>query len=248
MKGPESLGFENQHTDPGSIINEWSEGVGPTEGCCSYTGCREKTQEDKLMQEEMNVNFKGSKTTEKSDTGNIQAPIRSALRVNSMADDGQTALHAAVSKEHLEVVKNFLGGSSMSKMDTRGWTPKAQAEHRGNKSICDLLLSYENRKSDDHRMQFSGPEVGETTSHLKKAETNSYIRTSSSTGDGKGMEAVRKRVTIHMQFQNSSTHRQHGKLIILPDSIDELLKVAGKPFLDVRKELCDEPEIQKFVY
>ena len=230
MKGQESFGFENSHTDPGLIINERPEG-GQTEGCCSYTRCRNKTQEDMLMQEEIDVNFKGPKATERSETDNAQATTRSALRVNSMADDGQTALHAVVSKEHLEVVKNLLGGgSSMSKSDNGGWKRKALAEQQGNKSICDLLLSYENRKSDEHRIQFLGPEAGESTSHLKKAETNSHVRNSSFSDDRNGTEAIRKRVTIHMQFQNSNTNWQHGKLIILPDSIDELFKVAGKPF------------------
>ncbi|PON72610.1 Voltage dependent potassium channel [Parasponia andersonii] len=229
MNGQESLGFENPHMDPGLIINEWPEGGVQTDGCCSYTECQDKIREETLMQEEINVNFKRSKTTANSNSGNAQASTQSALRVNSKADDGQTARHAAVSKEHLEVVKNLLGGgSSISKSDSRGRTPKALAEQQGNKSICDLLLSYENRKSNEHRIQLLG-DAGESSSHLTKTDTDSHIGTGSS-GDRKGIEAIRKRVTIHMQFQNSGTHRQHGKLIILPDSIDELFEVAGQKF------------------
>ncbi|KAM6552127.1 hypothetical protein CsatB_001935 [Cannabis sativa] len=225
MKGQENLGYENPHLDPELIINEWSEGVGQAEECCSYMGCSDTIQEDVVIQEEMNGHFKGPKKKEKSVTG-------SSLCVNSMTDNGRTAHQAAVSKEHLEVVKNLLGGgSSTSISDSRGWTPKALAEQQGNKSICELLLSYENRKSNEHRIQFLVPEAGESTSQLKKAETDSHIRTSSSSGNQKGKETMRKRVTIHMQFQNSITHhRQHGKLIILPDSIDELFKVAGEKF------------------
>lgn len=233
MKGQESLEYEHPQADPGLIINEWPDG-GQTEGCCSYTGCRGNSCENTLMQER-NMDFQGPKAMEKGDTGNSQAPTRPTLHVNSMTRDGKTALNAAVSKGHLEVVKNLLGGGpNGNKPDTRGWTLRGVAEQQGNKSICDLLLSCENRrKPDEHTIEFIGPEAGESSgffhSHQKKAPNNSYTSTSSSSG---GMDPTRKRVTIHMQFQNISTQRPHGKLIILPDSIDELLKIAGKPFID----------------
>ncbi|KAF3451120.1 hypothetical protein FNV43_RR07209 [Rhamnella rubrinervis] len=47
----------------------------------------------------------------------------------------------------------------------------------------------------------------------------------------KGLKPNRKRVTIHMQFQDrSESHRQLIKLIILPDSMEELFKIAGENF------------------
>lgn len=236
MKGQESLEFEHPQADRGLIINEWPDG-GQTEGCCSYTGCRGNSCENTLMQER-NMDFQGPKAMEKGDTGNSQAPTRPTMHVNSMTRDGKTALNAAVSKGHLEVVKSLLGGGpNANKPDTRGWTLRGVAEQQGNKSICDLLLSCQNRrKPDEHTIEFIGPEAGESSgffhSHQKKAPNNSYLSTSSSSG---GMDPTRKRVTIHMQFQNISTQRPHGKLIILPDSIDELLKIAGKPFFDLKE-------------
>lgn len=61
-----------------------------------------------------------------------------------------------------------------------------------------------------------------------------------------GTEVTRlnkKRVTIHMKFQkNKATHEQQGKLIILPDSLEELLRVAGKLYLSSN---INEPEISQ---
>lgn len=52
----------------------------------------------------------------------------------------------------------------------------------------------------------------------------------------------RSRVTIHMKFhKNKATHEQLGKLIILPDSVEELLKIAGTLYLS-SKILEDKPE------
>lgn len=259
MKGQESLEFEHPHAGPGLVLNEWPDG-GQTEGCCSYTGCRDNSCENTLLQEtkihfqgpkamgkgentlmrETKMDIQGPKAMGKSDTGNSQAPTRPALHVNSMTPEGQRVLNAAVSKEHLEVVKNLLGGGpNVNKSDTRGRTLRGLAEQQGNKSICDLLLSYENRsKPDKHKTEFIGPEAGESNgflhSHLKGEPNSSHLSTSSSSGDPKEIQPTRKRVTIHMQFYNRSAHLQHGKLIILPDSIDELLKIAGKPFIDAR--------------
>ncbi|KAM7524987.1 hypothetical protein LguiA_014889 [Lonicera macranthoides] len=46
-----------------------------------------------------------------------------------------------------------------------------------------------------------------------------------------GIRLNRRRVTIHMKFhKNKAKHEQLGKLIILPDSVEELLRIAGKKF------------------
>lgn len=179
------------------------------------------------------MSFQGSRAS------GMGAPSRPAsLRVNSMVDsDAQTALHAAVSKEHLEVVKHLLGGGpSMSKMEARGWTARAIAEQQGNKNICDLLLSYESRrKPGEHQIEFSQPDEEESNrvsvSHfeLDNALKSSFLSTRDSPGEKKGTKSARKRVVIHEQCRNQSACQQFGKLISLPDSIDELFKIAGKP-------------------
>jgi len=158
--------------------------------------------------------------------------------LNPMADDDQAALHADVLKGHLEMVNNG------------GWTPQALAQQKENKNLYDPSLSYENgRKPDEHRIDLIEPESADTSmysqsirrrkgprsvnSHLKKEPTNSYQSRFSCPTDAEVIKMIKKRVTIHMKLQHSSTsQRQLGRLIILPDSIEELLKIAGKLCLD----------------
>lgn len=223
------------------IIREWH-GEGEIEGigCCSYKRCQDNSHDNQLKKEDLNIH--SQKSTENNEISKAHSPTRSPLDVNRIEGDGQTALHAAVSKGHLDMVKILLDrGANINKPDARGWTPKTLAEKDGNKSIYDLLLSYENRsKPDEHRIEFIGQEVGGSTgncqrnykreegsqishSHLNKAPTNSY---------SSALKPVRKRVTIYMQFQDrSESYRQLGKLIILPDSMEELFKIASKLLL-----------------
>lgn len=241
IKGQESLGCEYPQTDPGLIIREWPGEVDI--GGCSYKGFQHNSHENQLKQEDPNTYFQES--TGKSEIAKAYTPTRSTMDVNWM--EGDEALHAAVSKGHLEMVRILLErGANVNKLDARGWTPKTLAEKHGDKSIYDLLLSYENRNLDEHRIELIGPEAGESTgsckrkekreegshifqSHSNKLPINSYSIASSPPSDREGMKPNRKRVTIHMQFQDrSEPYRQLRKLIILPDSMEELFKIAGK--------------------
>lgn len=143
------------------------------------------------------------------------------IDVNSVAEDGQTALHVAVRQGHLEIVRVLLeNGASLNKPDARGWTPKALAERHAQKDIYDLVLNYENSKN------FDGP-TEYPTNHYKKP---GYVSSSSSTYPicGEAVKSEKKRVTIHMKFpKNTSSQKQLPKLIILPDSLEELLRIAG---------------------
>ncbi|CBI30869.3 unnamed protein product, partial [Vitis vinifera] len=68
-------------------------------------------------------------------------------------------------------------------------------------------------------------------SQFKKVSTNSNSGSPSPPGNKDVMTLTKRRVTIHRQFQNASTSQgQFGKLIILPDSIEELLQIAGQKF------------------
>lgn len=232
LKGQESLGFEDAHKDPG---------LG---GSCSPAGCPS-------VQEARDLYFPGPEATEQSETGKSKMCSRSAADLNLMAGDGQTALHAADPKRHLEMVNILLeGGANVNKQDASGWTPKALGEQQENKNVYDLSLSYENRrKPDEHRIDLIEPESADTstysqsihrrkgpqsvTSHLKKEPTNSYPSRFSCPTEAGVIKMIKKRVTIHMKLQhNSTSQRQLGRLIILPDSIEELLKIAGKLCLE----------------
>ncbi|KAE7996211.1 hypothetical protein FH972_000952 [Carpinus fangiana] len=220
LKGQESLGFENTQKDPG---------LG---GSCSPEGYPS-------MQEEMDLYFPGPEATEQSETGKSKTCSRSAVDLNTMADhDG-----------HLEMVSILLeGGLNVNKQDASGWTPKALAQQQENKNVYDLSLSSENRrKSDEHRIDLIEPASDDTStysqsihrrkgpksvdSHFKKEPTNSYPSRFCCPTDAGMTKMIKKRVTIHMKLQHNSTSQRHlGRLIILPDSIEELLKIAGEKF------------------
>ncbi|KAM1883420.1 hypothetical protein ACFX13_004789 [Malus domestica] len=231
LKEQEGLGCEYPHT----------------EGCCSCAGCKDNSPQETSMEEARNDLFTGSEATKKSEIGRSDISTRCAMDVSMMAEDGQTALHTAVRQGHMEMVKILVeGGANVNKPDARGWTPKDLAQQQGNKSITDLLRIYENRRTDEHRIEFIEPETSEITrnckgnsnrqegaqfshSHQRKVPIKSYP--SNSIPDGERMRSINRRVTIHMHFQNgSASERQLAKLIILPDSMEELLRVAGEKF------------------
>lgn len=194
-----------------------------------------------------------SEVKEKEGTRNTRIINRYGVDVNSTAEDDQTALHFAVRKGHLETVRMLLErGANMNKPDAKGWTPKALAEQLGSKSIYDLLLSYEKRGSpDEHKIEFLA-EISDNTRNDQFKPTqngalncsNSYVRksiflgssSSSHPADTEIVKLNKRRVTIHIKFlKNNASQKQIGKLIILPDSIEELFRIAGKLCLTIKK-------------
>ncbi|KAB2620148.1 potassium channel KAT1-like [Pyrus ussuriensis x Pyrus communis] len=231
LKEQEGLGCEYPHT----------------EGCCSCAGCKDNSRQDPSMEEARNDLFTGSEATKKSEIGKADISTRCAMDVSTMAEDGQTALHTAVCQGDLEMVKILVGGgANVNKPDARGWTPKDLAQQQGNKSITDLLRRYENRRIAEHRIEFIELETSEITrnckgnskrhegaqfSHSHQKEVPMKCYPSNSSPDREGMRSINNRVTIHMHFQNgTASERQLAKLIILPDSIEELLRVASEKF------------------
>ena len=192
---------------------------------------------------------------EKSEVDKSNIFSRNVMSAVSAVENGQTTLHEAIRKGHIEMVKILLdGGASVNKPDAKGWTPKVLAAHQGNRSIYDLLLSYENRKIlDEHRIDLVEEHP---TSHTKNNQgqerekcganflnilyrtppPNSNSSISSCLRHGEAIN-LRKRVAIHVHCQNErESQGQRGKLIVLPDSMEELLRVAGK-FCLTRKSI-----------
>ncbi|CAN1249108.1 Potassium channel KAT1 [Linum perenne] len=144
-------------------------------------------------------------------------------RQNADVLNEQTALHAAVSKGHTEMVKMLLeGGANANKPDDRGWTPKELAAHRGHENIYDLLVSYENKRSLNALKTVSIESA--------KATANATSSISSYLHDVDENKFTKKRVTIHMKHRDERTSNRWGKLIVLPDSLETLLNIAGDKF------------------
>ncbi|PIN20278.1 K+-channel ERG [Handroanthus impetiginosus] len=126
------------------------------------------------------------------------------------ANYGQESLHVAVQKGHIEMVRTML---------ERG------DQNHANNGIYDLMITYENGKK-----QTGATNSGTITSCKKGAYATSSSSIPSTTGE---VTRLTKRVTIHINSRKHDNSRKElKKLIILPDSVEELLKIAGQIFGD----------------
>ncbi|GKV36970.1 hypothetical protein SLEP1_g45051 [Rubroshorea leprosula] len=213
--------------DSGSTHREWFGGQRDLHG-----GSHDEQQRNLSKQGSREIDVQGLEALERVERGRGYCCPRSLLDINSTAEEGQTALNTAVREGHIEMAKILLEeGANINKSDARGWTPKALAEQQGNKSLYELLLTYESRrKPDEHKIQVLGPGTTDDTrsSPSRQSSVLNFFNTPSNRELAK---STRKRVTINMQVQNSSPSSMRlGKLIILPDSIEELLRIAGEKF------------------
>ncbi|KAL2475023.1 Potassium channel KAT1 [Abeliophyllum distichum] len=114
------------------------------------------------------------------------------------------------------------------------------------KGTYDPKLGYENKRNlDEHKIELFGTETGEKTRISQHTENGAniyancrqqkqtYISSSSFMypNSAEAIRSAKKRVTIHMKFQNDKiSQKQFGKLIILPDSLEMLFEIAGQKF------------------
>ncbi|KAM7256506.1 hypothetical protein ACFE04_012247 [Oxalis oulophora] len=220
LKGVEIIDLEYPYTDPGLMLKEWLNGGSLELSCC-------KAERQTYPQE-----YPGD--------DNVQQPGNTE---NSTLEIG---LHDAILKGHFEMVKILLErGANVNKPDARGWTPKTLAETQGNKRLYDLLLGYENK---EHKIDFIEPDTEDNTkndqskwrkeegpiisiSPSEKASTNACSSAFRCPRNKERTKPMNKRVTIQMQTQERNTSPTWiGKLIILPDSLEELLRVADAKF------------------
>lgn len=219
----------------------FSQGLdGESEGETHSYDTKVVSNEDPMPQESKN-----SETEQKEQTGSSRTFRTYGMDVKSTIDD-RKALHVAFCKGQLSSTRTLLEGDvSQNKPDAKEWTPKALAEQQGSKFIDDLVQNYEIKSSTDEHKVDVLPDTSEITKigrfkptsngpityfkpHLKN--TLSFGSTSlSHATDAEVFKFNRRRVTIHMKFlKNDALTKQPGKLIILPDSIEELFRIAGK--------------------
>ncbi|KAI3921852.1 hypothetical protein MKX01_005541 [Papaver californicum] len=182
--------------------------------------------------------------TEKQEIDADDDIIRGRSDLNSTDEDGQTALHDAIRKGHLEMVRILLeGGANVNKADAGGWTAKALAEQHGQKNIYDLLILHEGRNISgaDHKIDFrqtnpqrfaranqSNDKMNWKTSFGNCSKIATEVRSGS---NGKTVTLDSRRVTIHFSIEKHSTsENRFGKLINLPATLEELFSIAGQKF------------------
>lgn len=210
--------------------------------------CFPDKQEELSDMMEIKKNGASSRSSPKHETTakNTETESKSTSigEIHSQNNNYQTALHDAVHKGLHEMVKiPPEGGVDIHKLDSQRWTPKALAERQGNKSIYELLVQYEDKTTREHEINFIGPETVTRRRRINQVSVDRHrdkhfkslgkkdlkISESSYQRFSPDCQPNRKRVTIHMDVPNGgSPDRPPPKLIMLPDSIEELLKVAGK--------------------
>nr|AKR53708.1 KAT1-type channel [Ammopiptanthus mongolicus] len=240
LKGHE----EYPGTDPGLVLHEQLEG-GNTRRSSSHA-CTNNSHRHSLMQEGKYTNLRDSADS----LLNVTNDDHLITKCNMIPEDGKRDLHAAADKDNLDIVEILLERDANAKNPNAiGCTQKSLVEQLKNKSISDQIMSCENeKKSDEYRIEFVEPEIlnhdrNDSTRNrkqddirsinfpLEKKYTKTFSRNSNCPTVGEAARLTKKRVTIHLLCGCRSTSKgQHGKLITLPDSLEELLKIAGEKF------------------
>ncbi|XP_058196146.1 potassium channel KAT3-like [Rhododendron vialii] len=232
LKGMESFCSVNLWKDPSSNMGEWVDEAIERESF-SHDTSEEHPHGDPSMQDMSNIGFNNSDVSGKKETGEGHTFTREGRDINLFADCSQTAFHVAARNVHLEMVRALQeGGANVNNPDASGWTPKALDEQQGNKNKKDLILSYGTRRMiDEYKTNIFRPETAQNTRNgqFKPSRINGHSRAQAENHIIK----LPKRVTIHMKSHKKiSSQKQLGKLIILPDSLEELLRIAGEKFGD----------------
>ncbi|XP_058095323.1 potassium channel KAT3-like isoform X2 [Magnolia sinica] len=139
------------------------------------------------------------------------------------------------------------GGVNMNKADASGRMAKAVSKRWKPKDICNLLECRENTNTNlkDHIIEITGSQVNNkdrnSTSQIRRNKGHRFAKSQLSeiendsrlnSNNGKFLKSTNKRVAIHMHLQETNASwEQLGKLIILPESLEELLRIGGQKFV-----------------
>ncbi|KAL5997556.1 hypothetical protein ACLOJK_008486 [Asimina triloba] len=251
QKGLEGFSYKDMHMDPQFLLKEWLDGVAIGDSYCSHVGSHEDCSCQNPSIFETTYRRVLHDAAENGELDIVCNLIACGADLNSADIDGQTALHVAACKGYTQLVRILVeGGADVNRMDANGRIPKALAEERGWKEISDILQCYENKVVDteDHRITVK---EAETVNRRKYSNSQNKIRGSSHPfgscsektarkccsnsdrriNDNEVVKMANRRVTIHMCSQKArSSTGQLGKLIILPHSIEELLRIGSQKF------------------
>lgn len=232
-----------QHKVLGPILNEWYAGCEIIGNQLFSTQGEDNYQETPVL-EAMEKGTLLCTAAEKSDLNRVKELLRCGADANIIDAYGQTALHMAVQRDHFDLIKILLErGANMHKPDARGWTPKEIAQEHGNNDVSELLSGYENRTkllgddqtqtADRHRNSLiqSNCKFSSPFRYRKHAEMMpvTCFEGENHSVDSNHTKLESKRITVHMHPQISErSPEQFGKLINLPDSLQELFRIGGK--------------------
>ncbi|XP_014490211.1 potassium channel KAT1 [Vigna radiata var. radiata] len=139
-------------------------------------------------------------------------------------EDGKGDFDATFRKDHAQMEENEKNQGPIR------WKQKSLIDQQQNKRLSDLAVNHENRKIvDEHIINFLEPEIP-FNYPLGKIYSNSYSSASNHRTQRETERFSKKRVVIHFLSKHKTSLQEHGKLIMLPDSLQELLHIAGEKF------------------
>ncbi|XP_019056062.1 PREDICTED: potassium channel KAT2 [Nelumbo nucifera] len=232
LKELDGFGFRETCAYSRLNLKEWLHEGPQKEKSCFHVGCQEPCPHTNSNQDTRDSNILVSEAAERGKENTVYDLIRWRADANSTDTYGQTVQNISVHNGNLEIIKILLEGANINNLDARGWTPKVIAEQQGPKNIYNLLPCYENRSRNlEHKIEFIEKETIKNIENGQRKDGRNGKSKLCSTCESQVTKLTNIRVTIHMPFRKEcTTQEQFGKLIVLPDSLEDLFKVAGQKF------------------
>ncbi|URE36813.1 Potassium channel [Musa troglodytarum] len=238
--------------DPGALMKEWlATGHLNTNGEHAQGG--DDYQVWKLhtleQMDEGNLLYEAEKNKDISTFNEL--PIGHTNPQENYADQ-QNGFHKAGWEVYNEITYMFLEqDASIGKVDSTKWTQNSMIEKHENKGTSELLSSNGSKKKftgvhEQGSLRMKASDAGNSFKNNGSREmrfwygysniSNMLITSCSENGshdsENNIMKLTRKRVTIHMHSQKENPARQIvAKMINLPGTMEELLRIGGKYFL-----------------
>ncbi|XP_072990451.1 potassium channel KAT3-like [Typha latifolia] len=223
-----------QQTDLSLVLKEWLDGDPTKEKECPLARYPHGYQLKNLpARQSVSAGNLLCQTAENNDLATLKELLRRGADPNSMDANGQTALSTAVGMGHNEIVDTLLEqGEIREEPEASRWVSKFQrVSHENNISSGIGVMG--NNHLGYLAMEESNGENSSKYQLIRSAEMMTAYQNCSRHAAGNNiMQMTNKRVTIHMFSQRERTAReQMGKLINLPGSLEELLRIGRQKFV-----------------
>ncbi|KNA08948.1 hypothetical protein SOVF_158100 [Spinacia oleracea] len=240
LKSLESQGILEQQKVQEYLCGEWFNGPQKCKMCFT-NGYKAQFHESSLINE-------GWKPTYKVETQEGHDSTTCGVDNHLVVQD-IPKFCSAVQDEELGAVKILLDeGADMN------WGPPDPSLHQRNINMYNEIRSNRNRELDDRisievdEKQTPGPNNITACNHGDRAVAEKP-RSSNCIEQWGAENSIFKsniRVIIHMKLQSDRMEKQFGKLIVLPDSIEELHSIAGQKFGGCFKKIinADNAEVE----
>ncbi|XP_042039462.1 potassium channel AKT1-like [Salvia splendens] len=191
------------------------------------------------------IGYFACSASEQNNTYLLQALVNFGGDISQPDSHGNTALHLAINRQHVEICKFLVeNGADTEKPDADGWTPRALANYLHNEEIKALLQTnshHAEHKSDPpqqpaqkrvgtrERRPYSGDvktRRGQTHLSSSLAGIITAVQRQSGCLSNLGTPQRCARVTLSCPEKGDTS----GKLVLLPGSIAELVEVGCQKF------------------